>query len=96
MALSLEPFLCTVRADSAIVGYQKTSGMHKVAALVDDRIYFLTDPLTSLLNLLQSLQEYGSLSFFQINLSKSAVLNVTMDKDLVKTLSSMLPLLLGN
>lgn len=34
--LALEPFLCMVRADSAIAGFQKASGMHKVAAFAED------------------------------------------------------------
>lgn len=64
--LSLEPFLCTIRADPGIVGYRKASGSHKVPAFADDLIFFLTDPLASLPKLLQSLQDYGT----QINLSK--------------------------
>lgn len=62
--LSLEPFLCTVRADLDIAGYRKSLGSHIVAEFADDLIFFLTDLLTSLPNLLQSLQDYGALSFF--------------------------------
>lgn len=75
--LTLEPFLYMVRADPTISGFQKASGTHKVAAFPDDLIFFLTDPLTSLLKLFQSLQEYGAHSFFQINVSKSSALDVT-------------------
>lgn len=38
--LSLEPFLYTVRVDSGIAGFQKVSGVHKVAASLDDLIFF--------------------------------------------------------
>lgn len=66
--LSLEPFLSTIRADPGVIGYRKASGLHKVAAFADDLIFFLTDLLVSLPRLLQSLQEHGTLSYFQINL----------------------------
>lgn len=87
--LTLEPFLCTVRADSDIAGYHKASGMHKVAAIADDLILFLTKPLTSLPQLLRSLQEYGDLSFFKVNLSKSSILNISRKGDMVNSLRSM-------
>lgn len=90
--LSLEPFLCTIRANSDIVGYPKPSGSHKVAAFADDLIFFLTEPLTSLANLLRSLQEYGTLSSFQINLTKSSILNITVGKKIVQRLRSAFPL----
>lgn len=38
--LPLEPFLCKIRADSSITDYQKSSETHKVAAFVDDLIFF--------------------------------------------------------
>lgn len=34
--LSLEPFLCRIRADMGITGYQKSSGSPKVTAFADD------------------------------------------------------------
>lgn len=67
----------------ALLVIKKSSGSHKVAAFADDLIFFLTEPLTSLPNLLQSLQEYGALSLFKINLSKSSLLNITVGKDIV-------------
>lgn len=90
--LSLKPLLCTIRANSDILGYPKPSGSHKVAAFADDLIFFLTEPLTSLPNLLRSLQEYGNLSSFQINLTKSSILNITVDKGNVQRLRSSFPL----
>lgn len=64
-----------------------------MAAFANDLIYFLTDPLTSLPKLLQSLQVYGALSFFKINLTKSFVLNIMVDSVTVCSLRSSFPLL---
>lgn len=61
-----------------IIGYHMASGVTQSGRIADDLI-FLTDLLVSLPKLIQSLQEYGNLFFFQINLFKSSVLNNTVD-----------------
>lgn len=90
--LSLEPLLCRIRVDTGITGYQKSSGSHKVATFAHDLIFFLTEPLTSLPNLLRSLQEYGAFSLFQVNLSKSSILYIMLGRDIVQHLRSAFPL----
>lgn len=84
--LTLEPFLCKVRDDPNITGYHKSSGDHKVAAFADNLIFFLTDPLTPLPNLLKALQAYGTLSHFKINFGKSSALNISADLDAIWSL----------
>lgn len=59
-----------------------------MVAFADDLIFFLTDPLVSFPKLLQYLHEYGTLSFFQINLSKSSVLNIMVDSAMTLSLRS--------
>lgn len=59
-----------------------------MAAFADDLNFFFADLLVSLLKLFQFLQEYGALSFFQLNLSKSSVLNNTVDSAMVSSLQS--------
>lgn len=89
--LTLEPFLCTVRLDPSVAGLRKASGVHKVDAFADDLNFFLTDPLMSLPNLLHSFWEYGTLSYFQINLSKSSALNITVEQDVIGRLCPSFP-----
>lgn len=84
--LTLEPLLCKIRANQHIKGFRKISGAHKVTAFADDLIFFLADPITSLPVLLHSLQEYGALSLFKINMSKSSMLNNTLGSHIIRQL----------
>lgn len=49
-------------------------------------IFFFTDPLVSLPKLLHLLRTYGTLSYFQINLSKSSALPISLDQATVDCL----------
>lgn len=48
--LSLEPFLRMINADSSIGGFSVASREFKVAAYVDDLLFFLTKPHVTLPN----------------------------------------------
>lgn len=84
--LTLEPFLCRIRANSALSVTTNPPEAHKVATFADDLIFFLADPLASLPILLHSLRVYGDLSLFQINLTKSSLLNIMVGTDIVRHL----------
>lgn len=62
-----------------------------MVAFVDDLIFFLSDPLVSLPKLLHSVQTYGTLSNFQINLSKSSDLPTLLDQAMVDSLHPSFP-----
>lgn len=85
-ALTLEPFLQTIRNSVDVVGFQTSSGVHKVAAYADDLLFFLSTPHRSISNLLNALETYGRLYNFKVNLTKSAALNVSLPTDVVLTL----------
>lgn len=76
--LSLEPFLCSVRADPDIAGYKKVSGLHKVVAFADDLIdsgpFIVPAAIASI-----AVYIWCTLSYFQTNLCKSTALNILVD-----------------
>lgn len=51
----------------------------KLAAFTDEVLLFLTDPITTIPNLIQALDLVTYLSNLKINFSKSMALNVTLD-----------------
>ncbi|KAM9311698.1 GLIPR1-like protein 2 [Gastrophryne carolinensis] len=85
-ALSLEPFLCTVRNDPDIQGFVSRESTHKVAAYADDLLFFITNPSVSIPVLMREFETYGRLSYLKINFEKSEAMNVSLQRDLVGTL----------
>lgn len=70
--LTLEPFLRTVRNNPDITGLQLDNTLSpKIAAFADDLLFFLSNPLNSIPNLLSELKTYEALSFFRVNYQKS-------------------------
>uniref|UniRef100_A0A8C5MTU0 Reverse transcriptase domain-containing protein n=1 Tax=Leptobrachium leishanense TaxID=445787 RepID=A0A8C5MTU0_9ANUR len=77
-ALSLEPLLASIRQNPQIKGLQGKYLEHKVSAYADDLMFILPDPVASMPEVLNELQQYGSLSGFKINNNKSEILAVAM------------------
>uniref|UniRef100_A0A8C5MVH8 Reverse transcriptase domain-containing protein n=1 Tax=Leptobrachium leishanense TaxID=445787 RepID=A0A8C5MVH8_9ANUR len=75
-ALSLEPLLSSIRQNVNIKGIQGTHTVHKVSAYADDLLFLLPDPEGSIPVLLQELHEYGAISGFKINETKSEIMAV--------------------
>lgn len=75
-ALSLEPFLRTVRANPDITGVVVGESHQKITAYVDDMLFSLTNPLVSLPNLLKEFKKYGELSNLKINFNKSEAMSI--------------------
>lgn len=77
--LTLEPFLRTIRANVDIEGLSISASLApKVAAYVDDLLFFLFKPLISLPNLMREFRVHEALSSYKINHQKSEALPVAM------------------
>uniref|UniRef100_A0A8C5M2S8 Reverse transcriptase domain-containing protein n=1 Tax=Leptobrachium leishanense TaxID=445787 RepID=A0A8C5M2S8_9ANUR len=79
-ALSLEPLLESVRQNVKITGLEGTRETHKVSAYADDLIFYITNPLITLPEIVTEFQKYGALSNLKLNLEKSEVLNLTVQE----------------
>lgn len=77
-ALSLEPFLSTIRLNPDIQGITVGPMQHKISAYADDLLFSLTNPMISLPNLLKEFEKYGELSNLKINFSKSEAMGITL------------------
>lgn len=88
-ALSLEPFLCTVRSNPDISGVVVGDSQQKIAAYADDMLFALTNPVISLPNLLQEFWTYGSLSNMKINFDKVSLHNYSQHLETVLNLNGL-------
>lgn len=76
--LTLEPFLRKVRHNTNISGLEIPGLIpQKFSAYADDLLLFITNPITTLPNLLQELRNYRELSNlkFKLNFQKSKALS---------------------
>uniref|UniRef100_A0A8C5QAN6 Reverse transcriptase domain-containing protein n=2 Tax=Leptobrachium leishanense TaxID=445787 RepID=A0A8C5QAN6_9ANUR len=87
-ALSLEPLLSSIRQNVGIKGIQGAHAEHKVSAYADDLMFILPDPVGSMPEVVKELHEYGLLSGFKINVSKSEILAITPQKHWRRVLSA--------
>lgn len=75
-ALALEPLAIAILQNSDISGYSKGRLVYKFGMYVDDVLMFLTNPLISLPNLLQTLSKFAGISGLSINMAKLVALPV--------------------
>uniref|UniRef100_A0A8C5MSB1 Reverse transcriptase domain-containing protein n=1 Tax=Leptobrachium leishanense TaxID=445787 RepID=A0A8C5MSB1_9ANUR len=85
-ALSLEPLLAAIRANPVIPGLQGRRHRHKVAAYADDLMFLLTDPITSLPEVVRELQHYGTVAGLTINAEKSEILGISVPEGMAQQL----------
>uniref|UniRef100_A0A8C5PJ64 Reverse transcriptase domain-containing protein n=1 Tax=Leptobrachium leishanense TaxID=445787 RepID=A0A8C5PJ64_9ANUR len=76
-ALTLEPLLSAIRLNQSITGIQGQAHHHKVSAYADDLLFMLADPMASLPVVVSELENFGALSGFKINITKSEILNIS-------------------
>ena len=69
--LAIEPLAIAIRGDERIKGITRGNTIHKTALYADDLLLFVSNPSQCIPHLLQLLQEFGSLSGYKLNLSKS-------------------------
>uniref|UniRef100_A0A8C5PI59 Reverse transcriptase domain-containing protein n=1 Tax=Leptobrachium leishanense TaxID=445787 RepID=A0A8C5PI59_9ANUR len=89
--LSLEPFLEAVRQHPDISGVSLGRDPHKVAAYADDLLFFISNPLISLPNILTAFEEYYTLANLKINFTKSSILNISVPSHRVIAMRPTLP-----
>uniref|UniRef100_A0A8C5MIE2 Reverse transcriptase domain-containing protein n=1 Tax=Leptobrachium leishanense TaxID=445787 RepID=A0A8C5MIE2_9ANUR len=90
-ALSLEPLLQAIRGDPSIHGIRVGRVDYKVAAYADDLLFFIRQPLISLPSLTGLLHDYGNLSNYKINMSKSEILNISVSPALKASIRAAFP-----
>lgn len=76
--LTMEPMLRRLKDNPAIKGVGVLHNQYKLAAYADDILLFLTDPITTIPNLLADFTLFKNLSNLQINFEKSKALNITL------------------
>lgn len=76
----------TIRANADIGGINIGKDEHKLAAFADNVLFYISNPRITLPNLLRTLKQYGELSNFKINLNKSEILNININKQEVQSL----------
>lgn len=81
--LSLEPLLDTIENSADIGGVKIRGEEHKVVAYADDVLFFISNPRTTLPNLIKELKKYGELSNLKINHVKSEILSLSKEEVIV-------------
>lgn len=77
-ALTLEPLLNKIRLNKDIKGFTVGPTEHKLSAYADDVLFYVSEPLISLINILAELREFNLLSNFKINYNKSEILSLNI------------------
>lgn len=70
-AINVEPLAEMIREDHLIHGISSRGGTHKISMYADDIILYINDPLISIPTLLKCLRDFGSVSGYKVNESKS-------------------------
>lgn len=61
-AIAIEPLAFALRGEISIRGIQRYDLVNKASLYADDMLLYLSDPLTSLPNVLSLLEEFGKIS----------------------------------
>lgn len=71
-AINIEPLAASIRQNEKIKGIMDMGNTeHKISLYADDILTYISDPIVSVPALMNTLKEYGELSGYQINESKS-------------------------
>lgn len=89
--LTLEPLLNCLRKNENIKGIHIAGCTYKLAAFADDILLSLSEPHTSIPNLLNDFHLFQRLSNFKINFTKSHALNVTIPQETVTQCETNFP-----
>lgn len=73
-ALCIEPLAERIRQDSAVKGLNIAGENHKLSLYADDIIIYLTNPESSIVPLMEIINNFGSISGYTLNVSKSEVM----------------------
>lgn len=73
-AINIEPLAEMITENPLIHGISGEGGTHKMLMYADDTILYLSDPLISIPTLLNCLRDFGYVSGYRVNESKSQVM----------------------
>ena len=72
----IEPLAQIIRQEDKLTGITIARDEHKIGLLADNIITFLQDPNTTFTKLVKIMEEYGLMSGYKLNMSKTQVLTV--------------------
>ncbi|XP_063818782.1 uncharacterized protein LOC135056932 [Pseudophryne corroboree] len=87
-AMVIEPLAAMIRKSGSVRGVQMGAQESKISLFADDVLLSLTQPQSSLPALYKIIEEYGSLSGYKINYSKSEAMLLHVPGDLRRSLQS--------
>lgn len=87
----MERLAVALHSNPDIHGITVGPKQHKLALYTDDLLLYLTDPHTSLPNIFREFEQFGHLSNFKVNYSKTEALNISFDDAMVKYLTEVFP-----
>ena len=64
----MEPLALALRQNVDIKGIQQAGLEHKVSLYADDMLLYMSQPLSSLPNLMTLLTEFGNISGYKVNI----------------------------
>lgn len=89
--LMIEPLAETIRSHTSIKVFQFGSNRHVINLFEDDVILLLTNPLASLAQAHNILMDFGYISYYKVNFTKSLILSMGVQQPTQNTLQESLP-----
>lgn len=75
--LAIEPLAATIRCAEHIYGITRGEQVHKLALYTDDLLLYLSDPAVSIPAVMSVISDFGTISGYKINASKSILFPVS-------------------
>lgn len=76
-ALAIEPLAISLRTEKLYSGIYRAGGEHKVSLYADDLLLFISNPIKSLPIIMSTLEKFGAISGYKLNLSKSILFKIS-------------------
>lgn len=89
--IALEPLLAAIRNNPDIRGVRVGEREYRVAVYADYLLFYISNPRTTTLIILEKLSRYGKLTNFKINMSKSEILNITTPREEQQAIQPKIP-----
>lgn len=89
--LVMESLAEAIRSHPGIRGVESVAVQHKISLFADDLILKLTDVERSLSNTTTLLDLYGSLTYYNVNISKSLISDLSLTPKVKQSLKNRFP-----
>lgn len=89
--LVMEPLAEAIRAFSEVTGITVAHDQHKIGLFADDVVLTLTNPESSLRAVQQIITDFSKVSFYKLNIAKSTILPINIQKSALAYLKSQFP-----